>query len=947
MKIAKKVLLWIVVVLVAIIAIGMIGVTLFFPTGQVRDWIVDYGKSELDRAIAIDKLSVSFWGGPGIVLEQVVVSSLEHPSDTLLRSDRIDLKLKLWPLLFGDYAVDRLVIVSPDIRLRKVDETTSNYSFEKVADAAITAGIVDSTVSEEAVGFGLIAIDNLEIRNGLLSFVDETTNNGLRWVGLSLQSELTQKRDFLFEFTGLLLADSVTIKNDVDYGPYAVTLEATGEYDNSSDRLSVAGGELLINGLPLSLNGEARPLMAEPRWRMSLAASGLSPDKLTSLLDSERRALLSDYTIDGLVRVDAELYGSPDDSTMRYAATVELTNLNMSSKQIPGQLACRRLLLDLKPDNLRGMIEQGQFDGRPLRGHVVVENFSDPVVTGEMAGSLDLSYVAPFLPGKAVERLSGRSDFDMKFFGRPADFEAFRFTGSLAIDSGSVEAPFLPTPIDSFTVVAQFGNRTVNVEALRMVLPDGDASFSGRISDLLPFVLADSATADLISPGIDGRLTGSAPLSLLQPYLSKEGAPSVDGRLNLDLQLAGRIQSMASFRPRGTIDISGASYSDSLLPESITNMEASLSILPDTIFVRKLSVALESSDFALTGKMLYPFPYFLPITSEERSRVRKPMFFFELSSHVFDFDKLFPEAVPGAQEDSVLTPPDDLSPIILPDVDGRGSFVADSVVYARVEFSDVTGKVTVQDRRIDLYDVQGKMYGGNVSGKTTIDLSDLTLPLYQGEFQAEGVEADGFISTFTNFGGYLFGKLKIRGYYDATGWNKAAFLESLSMNGTAAVNDGELATSGQIATALTTLATQAGKTYQPKQAIQNLTSEYLIKDGRVRFDKLLATFGDVGDFDVNGSYGFDGSIDYAGSVKISEAWTSGLLQKLGGQNLLGSIVGPSSVKRVSLPLKLDGNVEAPRLKFDLEGIGSSLGGSLKEKAGGVLDMFKKKPDSGQ
>ncbi|MEW5795601.1 MAG: AsmA-like C-terminal region-containing protein, partial [Candidatus Zixiibacteriota bacterium] len=461
--------------------------------------------------------------------------------------------------------------------------------------------------------------------------------------------------------------------------------------------------------------------------------------------------------------------------------------------------------------------------------------------------------------------------------------------------------------------------------------PSGQLAVKGRVTDLMPYLLADSGAAVAVPPMIDADIRGTVNLAMVRPYLPPLGNPQVSGELTVDINASGKLSELASLRPRGRVSITNAAYNDSLLPEPIDHFNAELTLRPDTIDIGRLAARFPSSDVSLKGQLIRPFPYFLPVMGLNRDSLAKPLLLFELTSHRFDTDRLFPEAVPGSGDASMTISADSVSPVILPDIEGRGTFKADTVIYCKVEFTQVDGKVRIKDRKIECYDAAARVYSGSVAGNTTIDLSDFENPRYVGEFQATQVEANDFASRFTKFGGFLFGKGNFTGSYNARGWEPKDFLNSLTLDGNLNVRDGRLVTSGEFLSAFNNLATALGKSFGKEQALKDLASKVAIRSGRVFVDSLMTSLGQFGDFALAGSYGFDETLDYTGVVKM----TAATADQLGG---LGKLLGQKDTKGVNVPFRITGSITAPKVEIDAKALSKQVGENLLEQA---IDRLKK------
>lgn len=930
-----KIFLWIVGGLAALLLLLIVGIQLFFPTEKARRYAEEEGSKALGRPMTIESLDVSFWGGLGVLLKNVtIIGSAEAPADTLMQAGEIDAKLQLWPLLSSEFRIDRFVIRQPRIRMVTRTDGTNNYTFASL-DTLVPPEAKQMPAEGKATA-AAVSFDRLEITDGALSYRNDSTNLTLELAGFDLTTSLTMPRSDYYQSAGRLDADTIRITTDEPLPAYAIQVNYSAGYDPIRQDLTIERCDLALNGLKLKLDGVVNRMIDAPQARLAVKTDRVGVVDLFALLPPSQRNNLKDYTVTGgfTLTVDLE-YNSLDTARpFVYSGTAVIDDMAMTTPKIPGELKIGTALVDFKQNNLRLALEKATFDGKPLKGNLVVDNFDDPKISGDLAGDVDLAFVQPFLPGETKQELSGRTKFQITFSGLASKPEEMDFSGDLTVVNGRYNSTDLPEPVDSFTVDVYFDRRLVNVRTLSGYFRSGQISFAGRITNLVPYLLADSIRAKSVAPAADGRLTGRVNLAMINGLLPEKGAPNMTGLAELDLAVAGNMNELSKIRPRGSLAISNATYRDSLLPEPITYLAASLNLQPDTIRVDKLDVRFESSDIAFTGKLINPFPYLLPFDDIDRTTVRRPMFLFTLSSQRFDVDKLFPEAVPGSQEagapDRAL---DSVSIVFVPDIDGQGTLAVDTLVYNKMEFTGATGNVKIRDRRIIVTEITSHLYTGLVSGETTIDLNDFSNPVYTGKFTAQQIEANDFMSRFTPFGGYLFGKIDFDGTYNASGWEPEQFLNSMSMDGKALMREGTLKTTGSVYSALNTLSQAVNESIDPEQTIRTLVSKVTVDNGRVRMDDVTSKLDKLGDITLGGSYGFDGGLQYTGSLLLSQALTEKLTGKLGN---LGGLLKPKAVERMALPLVVGGTVDKPSVKLDMSAITKSAGKNILEGVGDKL-----------
>jgi len=227
----------------------------------------------------------------------------------------------------------------------------------------------------------------------------------------------------------------------------------------------------------------------------------------------------------------------------------------------------------------------------------------------------------------------------------------------------------------------------------------------------------------------------------------------------------------------------------------------------------------------------------------------------------------------------------------------------------------------------------------------SIDLANFDNPHYTGQFQGTQVEADDFVSRFTKFGGHVFGKVDLNGSYDAFGWEPEAFLNSLSMNSTANMKNGKIVTSGNVYTAISSVAEKTGNTFDREQPVKNMTTNIKVQDGKVALDELTTKLGNLGDVTLNGFYAFSGELNYSGSILLSKENTEKLLSKGGLLGGLAGLLSDNSIQRVKLPIAVSGTADSPKMNVDYTALTEGAKDNIKDEADNLLKgLFKKKKD---
>ncbi|MEW5924885.1 MAG: AsmA family protein [Candidatus Zixiibacteriota bacterium] len=808
MKRLKKIILWVILIGVVVVILGAAGVALFFPKEKVKAMAIEKMSSALDREVTIDGISVSFWGGIGAYLENIKIANPENFEEKyFLDAKALDVKLQFWPLLKKQVMVDRLILVEPQINLRKLESGATNYQFG-VVDSLAPEAVKEKLPEESKLAVSAVSFENLAIKDGRLSYVDDSSKMKIIASGLKLESKVKTPQPSVFQSSGEIEIGSLAVEMDtVAYPEMAVKCDYDATFNGNEDRVSLNDAKVRINDVALTLGAEVPNFSELNKAELKVNSEKTKISSLLKLLPDEYKALLEGYNIDGDLVLDADvIYDEKTADTLSYSGNMILSDMAITMTKYPGNLAVKSGKAGFKKDYAEIELSEASFENNPFKLSCKVNDFEKPVVSGDVSGRVDLVTVNGYLPKTGNPKLAGDMSFDLKFSGPVDQLSQVKLAGDLNLDKASYTAETLPEPIETMNLKAKINDRNVIIDNMYVQFPSSDVSMKGELADA--------------------------------------------------------------------------------------------------------------------------FPYFIPGSGED---AKKPFLTFEMSSKRFNTDKLFPEAVPGEGQNLAELPLDSLPPIILPDIDGKGTAKFDTLIYTNVEFTNITSDVVIKDRVINANNANGNVYTGKVKGQAAVDLNDFNNPVYTGTYEASQIEVNDFLTRFTKFGGHLFGKVNMNGDFKATGWEPEDLIKTLTLDGSALFNEAKLVNFDVIQK----MAQSFNFSSVKEETIRDLASSFKVRDGRVIFDA-LKFFNNMGDWNIIGSVGFDGSLDYSGEVLLTENMTSELMAKSDMVAGMASLLKDKKSGRVKVGFKLGGTYSNPKPTLDLSPAKEQLEDKLKNKVGDAL-----------
>lgn len=245
-----------------------------------------------------------------------------------------------------------------------------------------------------------------------------------------------------------------------------------------------------------------------------------------------------------------------------------------------------------------------------------------------------------------------------------------------------------------------------------------------------------------------------------------------------------------------------------------------------------------------------------------------------------------------------------------------GDLSAKEALAYRVPLTAIRGKIALTPEGVVTLDgVTAKVWEGTVAGDASVRLNEPGGAAYRFNARAENVEANDFLTHLTPAKNILFGKFRLESAWAGKGLTEEELLKSLSADGTMKAADGRI----RNLTALKRAADLLGLKEMEQIEFREFWSKFSVEKGRVRFDDLLVR-GKNADWNAAGSVGFDGTLDYALTIALSEANSAAYRKKSALTSLFTDGSG-----RVVLDVKVGGTAEKPAITLDASKTASRAG----------------------
>lgn len=472
-----------------------------------------------------------------------------------------------------------------------------------------------------------------------------------------------------------------------------------------------------------------------------------------------------------------------------------------------------------------------------------------------------------------------------------------------------------------------FNNRSVSLFSSKAKLGEAPLEFKAVVDNFG-------------DPHLTSELKMKFDLTLLGEFKKMPEGTSLKGETEIDAKAYGKIKKLQEMNLSGRVNLREVEVTTPALGVPAKNLNADLSFKGGDVNITNLALSLGESSFDLQGRFYQAIPYFL-FKGEE-----KPVLNFSLNSPLMDLDEIFP--VTKEVETEETKPISDT--LLLPDINAKGQLSVQKLIFRKVEYTNLSASLDVTDGILKIENVVSNVYTGTIGGKVVCDLNDINNLKFNMDFTASQIEANDFLSRFTAIHDHLFGKLNLTASFSGTGNKVEDIQKSLTAFGTATITDGKLVNWELLNKLASYLRV---KTFKEEQ-IKTLRNSFRIENGRVWFDDFSAST-KSGDFELSGSVGMDGSLDYELTAALSSELSSSF-------DALGDLSEylKNDQGRVVLDVKIKGPAKNPEFSLDkskaeerfkkrmtqrFKQEGEKVTEELKKKGEDLLkELFKKKKE---
>lgn len=484
------------------------------------------------------------------------------------------------------------------------------------------------------------------------------------------------------------------------------------------------------------------------------------------------------------------------------------------------------------------------------------------------------------------------------------------------------------------------------------------------------------------NPALEGHLSGEFGLAQVNDFRSDDPLP-LEGSISVAVDVSGPAKAVDRWNLSGPIRLSNVVWSHPSLPRPARIAAATVQLTGSGVRGDAVPVTIGDSDLAVTFSSAQLVRRYL---TEESARGAPPLIEFTARSQRLaaadlrtgadepGYSELLTARLAGARvggRDPEVIARERYHKPDLSAVRATGSVSVAQWVNPPTNASDVSFRVDVADGRVDISEVSGTVYGGQLSGGAQLDLAGQEPPYaLEYEFQLRGAGAGSLLERWTRLGRALDGIVD----FDISGSAPLdeAFLpvtEDLAATGRSSFVEGSFG-SFDLPDVLRSRLNLSSERFR---GFRDLGGPFEIREGRLLLRNWTFTLGDVQGA-VSGGAGLAGLLDLDLALLVPPSVVRGLpgidtdaalgqlITQIGGgagEDATEDAADADARDAPPIPLRLDvgGTIRNPEIRLDREALTSSLRGRvtregqerieregrdlLEEAAGGLLDRLRR------
>jgi hypothetical protein len=443
-------------------------------------------------------------------IQNVSVINVEpFAGDTLAYIKELSFDLNIKSVISGDkYQVNSVLVDEPKINGIVMHDGKANWDIAKASADTVAVAPADTSATKFA-----LQLKSFEIKHATITYNDMQGNMSavLKDLNYTMSGDFTQD---VFVLSNLLdIAETTYNMGGVGYLTKVKThFKADLDMDMPNMKFAFKENELGLNDLGLSFDGFVAMPKEDISMDMKFAAKQTEFKSILSLIPSVYSKDFASVQTKGSLKLNGFVKGtmhSEKDSTKNTYPSFDI-NLGIADamfKYPSLPKSVNNINVDVHVANPKDYLDATVIDvnkfhlemaGNPIDMWAHVKTpISDPDLSAEVKGTINLSSVKEFVPLEKGDDMSGTVKADISAAGRMSsldrkEYDKFKMAGTLEIDKMNYKTTSLPYDVMLNVMKMNFTNQYVELSAFDAMMGKSDVKANGRIDNFMQYVFKDS-----------------------------------------------------------------------------------------------------------------------------------------------------------------------------------------------------------------------------------------------------------------------------------------------------------------------------------------------------------------------------------------------------------------------------------------------------------------------
>ena len=427
-----------------------------------------------------------------------IIGADPFAGDTLVNIDRTFVTIDLFSL-FGEegYEIRSISLTRPDLLLKVLDDGTANWDIMK-----------ESTDEEETESEAVVLqLKSVKIAEGNVAYLDD--EGEIYLTAKDLNGVL--KGDLSMDITDISTRDATIGSFSLRYGQMPILTNIQGQITAEMEAnlvdyiFTFHDNEILLNALPVRFDGMIA--MPDEDILMDFTFSALESEfrNFISIIPAVYTSDFSDLETSGSMELQGFVKGTYNENeTPGFGLSLGVNNGMFQYPDLPASVSNVQLKLDIQNPGkdldltvVDMPVLKMNLGGNPIDAKLNLKTpVSDPQIDALLIGRIDLGEVDRYVPLPEGTALRGVLDSDLQARGRLSsiengNYDEFFAEGHFKVNDLLYTGTALPAALGISRAEFLLSPQFVNMPGFSMTLGESDLEASGRIDNLLGFMLDD------------------------------------------------------------------------------------------------------------------------------------------------------------------------------------------------------------------------------------------------------------------------------------------------------------------------------------------------------------------------------------------------------------------------------------------------------------------------